>query len=74
MKGRKLEMRWGEIPKYLQKLKKKNKVVVPVTKILLLSFSEFQKYHEIFVEILKNTMKLNIKIKTTDNPTINENI
>lgn len=75
MKGRKLEMRWGEIPKYLQKLKKKkNKVVVPVTKILLLSFSEFQKYHENFVEILKNTMKLNIKIKTTDNPTINENI
>lgn len=55
-------------------IEKKNKVVVPVTKILLLSFSEFQKYHEIFVEILKNTMKLNIKIKTTDNPTISENI
>lgn len=73
MKGRKLEMRWGEIPKYLQKSKKK-KSGRSCHKILLLSFSEFQKYHEIFVEILKNTMKLNIKIKTTDNPTISENI
>lgn len=53
---------------------KKKKVVVPVTKILFLCFSEFQKYHEIFVEKLKNTIKLNIKIKTTDNLTISENI
>lgn len=37
-------------------------MVVSVTKILFLCFSEFQKY-EIFVKKFKNTIKLNIKIK-----------